>query len=342
MTPKELSSIVKRTAEGVGFDHCRICVPGPIGRGDYLRRWLAGGMAGSMDYLHRNVESRLDPRELLPDAKSAIVVALLYKQAATPNETRVGRGRVAMYAWGEDYHDVIRNRLRSLELQLTSQVRQEFRSRICVDTAPIIERELAAAAGIGWIGKNTMAIHPELGSYFFLGVMLTTLALAADDPIEDHCGTCTACLEACPTQAFHGPYQMDASRCISYLTIEHRGDISKPFQEMMGDWLFGCDVCQDVCPHNRKAPESREPRFSARLPAPQPALDEIIQWNPEEYREKLRNSAMKRAKLDMLQRNARIALANQERQKSNATSASLDGSRNPSYPKECDSRECTP
>ena len=220
------------------------------------------------------------------------------------------RGRIAMYAWGEDYHDVLRDKLREMEKKLRAQVIEPFECRICVDTAPIIERELAAAAGIGWIAKNTLVIDPELGSYFFLGVMLTTLDIVADKPMADHCGTCTACLEACPTQAFTAPYELNASRCISYLTIEHRGDISKPFQEMMGDWVFGCDVCQDVCPHNRKAPDTREPRFAARDPAPAPPLQELLAWNENEYREKLRGSAMSRAKLDMLQRNARIARAN--------------------------------
>ncbi len=332
MTPTDLNACVKAAAAEVGFERCGVAKAAAIGRGDYVRWWLDQGMAGSMEYLHRHLEKRLDPRELLPGAKSAIVVALVYKQPANQSRDREGavsdpqtaspltkggprgvrepRGRVAMYAWGEDYHDVLRDKLREMEKRMRAQVSEPFECRICVDTAPIIERELAAAAGIGWIAKNTLVIDPELGSYFFLGVMLTTLDIVADKPMADHCGTCTACLEACPTQAFTAPYELNASRCISYLTIEHRGDISKPFQEMMGDWVFGCDVCQDVCPHNRKAPDTREPRFAARDPAPAPPLQELLAWNENEYREKLRGSAMSRAKLDMLQRNARIARAN--------------------------------
>lgn len=318
MRPQELKSFIKTSAAQVGFDRCGIARTDPIGRADYLQWWVGKGMAGSMGYLHRNLDKRLDPAKLLPGAKSAIVVALNYKQQASPSRDREAavsmeksiepRGRIAMYAWGEDYHVVLRDKLRELETKLREEVSKPFDCRICVDTAPIIERELAAAAGVGWIGKNTMAIHPELGSYFFLGVILTTLDIAADAPLPDHCGTCTACLDACPTQTFFGPYQMDASRCISYLTIEHRGDISGLFQEMMGDWIFGCDVCQDVCPHNRKAPDTREPRFATRDPAPTLSLQDLLTWNDSHYREKTRDSAISRAKLEMLKRNARIVL----------------------------------
>ncbi len=310
VTPTDLNAFVKATAVEVGFERCGVARAEAIGRGDYVRWWLSQGMAGSMEYLHRHMDKRLDPRELLPGAMSAIVVALVYKQPAPPPPDSDPRGRVAMYAWGEDYHEVLRDKLRAMEQKLRDRASEPFECRICVDTAPIIERELAAAAGVGWIAKNTLVIDPDLGSYFFLGVILTTLDIAPDQPIADHCGTCTACLEACPTRAFISPYQMDASRCISYLTIEHRGEISKPFQEMMGDWVFGCDVCQDVCPHNRKARDTREPRFAVRDPAPAPQLQQLLAWSESEYREKLRNSAMNRAKFDMLKRNARIALAN--------------------------------
>ncbi len=322
MSPTEINARIKAIAAGAGFERCGIARADAIGRGDYVRWWLGQSMAGSMEYLHRHLEKRLDPRELMPGAKSAIVVALVYKQsspnhglAAQPPPLPRGdtggsepRGRIAMYAWGEDYHNVLRDNLRAMENKLRTEINEPFQCRICVDTAPIIEREIAAAAGIGWIAKNTVVIDPELGSYFFLGVMLTTLDIAPDAPIADHCGTCTACLDACPTQAFMAPYQMDASRCISYLTIEHRGDISRPFQEMMGDWIFGCDVCQDVCPHNRRAPDTHEPRFALRNPAPAPPLKELLAWGEAEYRENIRDSAISRARLDMLKRNAIIAL----------------------------------
>jgi epoxyqueuosine reductase len=306
------SRIIKDLAESLGFDRCGIARAEPIGRGDFLRVWLASGQAGSMEYLHRHFTQRVDPREWLEGGKSVVVVALLYHQplplpSCNDNATH---GRVAMYAWGDDYHEVMRAKLLTMVERMRGQIAEPFETRVCVDTAPVLERELAAAAGIGWIGKNTLVLDSKLGSYFFLGAIATTLDLAADQPVPDRCGTCTACLEACPTKAFAAPYQMNASRCISYLTIEHRGDISEPFQRMMGDWLFGCDVCQEVCPFNHRAPTTREPRFTVRTPGPAPVLDEVLHWSRDDYRTQLRGSAMNRATLPMLQRNARIAKQN--------------------------------
>ncbi len=311
MNHDEMRNLIIGLASSMGFDRCGIARVEPIGRGDYLLRWLRDGRAGSMDYLHRNIGPRLNPVEILPGAKCAIVVALSYNQPAPhwrSNDQTFGR--VARYAWGDDYHNVLRERLRNLRDRMCTALDMTFETRICVDTVPIIERELAAAAGIGWIGKNTMVLSGELGSYVFLGVMLTTLDIALDAPTADHCGSCTACLEACPTQAFPAPYQMDASRCISYLTIEHRGDISKPFQEMMGDWIFGCDVCQEVCPFNYKATEKTEPSFLPRQSLSLPVLDELAAWSDQQYRTALRDSAMRRATPHMLRRNALIALKN--------------------------------
>ncbi len=308
----ELSQYVKELAAGIGFDRCGIARAEPIGRAAYLRAWLQSGRAGSMEYLHHYFTKRLDPRTLLDGAKSVIVVALLYRQdrPARSKHDHQQRGKVAMYAWGNDYHGVIKGKLRTMVDRMRTQLTEPFEAKICVDTVPLLERELAAAAGIGWIGKNTMVLDRELGSYFFLGGIVTTLELKADEPLQDRCGTCTACLDACPTNAFPVPYEMDASRCISYLTIEHRGDISKAFQGMMGDWLFGCDVCQQVCPYNRDAPVTAEPAFAARPPGAEPSLPEILDWSADDYRRELRGSAIKRATLEMLQRNARIALDN--------------------------------
>jgi epoxyqueuosine reductase len=177
----------------------------------------------------------------------------------------------------------------------------------------LLERELAAAAGIGWIGKNTMVLHQEMGSYFFLGEIVTTLDLACDSPVPDRCGSCTRCLDACPTNALREPYRMDASLCISYLTIEHRAEIPATLAPAVGDWVYGCDVCQEVCPYNRDAPVATEPAFAVRPPGPFPILAELLRWSDDDYRRTLRNSAMKRAKLAMLRRNARIALDNVSR-----------------------------
>jgi len=300
----------------MGFERCGIAPARPIERIADVRRWLDRGRAGSMDYMHRYVEQRTDPTALLPGARSVFVVALVYHH---PVSSEMGgsendqdsdgdaTGRVAMYAWGRDYHKIVKKKLFQVVDRLRQAVDEPFESKVCVDTAPIIEREFAAAAGVGWIGKNTLVMDAALGSYFFLGVVVTTLDLEPDEPQTDHCGTCTACLDACPTTAFPAAYEMDASRCISYLTIEHRGDIDISLQEKMDDWVFGCDVCQEVCPHNRRAPRTTEPAFAVREPGSRLALADLISWTEGDYRKRLQGSAMKRATLPMLQRNARIA-----------------------------------
>jgi epoxyqueuosine reductase len=307
----ERTSLVKSVAMCLGFDRVGIARAAPIRRWSSVRDWLDRGFAGSMAYLHRNVHTRRDPAQMLEDAKSIIVVALnYYQRPAPPPSDAVPRGRIARYAWGRDYHDVVRGKLRQLVNELRRELREPFDSRICVDTAPIVEREIAAAAGIGWVGKNTLVLHQDLGSYFFLGEVITTLELVCDQPTADHCGSCTRCLDACPTHAFPQPHVMDASRCISYLTIEHRGEIPSEMHASVGNWIYGCDVCQEVCPFNRRPPQTTETAFSAREPAPSVPLHEIERWTAEDYTKALAGSAMKRANLEMLKRNAAIALAN--------------------------------
>jgi epoxyqueuosine reductase len=314
MTPARKSLCVKRLAGELGFDRTGIAPAAPVGRSEYYRRWLSEGRAGSMSYLHRYAEQRTDPRVLLSGARSVIVVASNYHQTAPPRpKDGRPRGRVARYAWGHDYHRVVKKKLFALTDRLRQTLDEPFDAKVCVDTAPLLEREFAAAAGIGWIGKNTMVLHPELGSYFFLGEIVTTLELACDAPIPDHCGSCTRCLDACPTHALHEPYQMDASLCVSYLTIEHRDEIPATLSPAVGDWVYGCDICQEVCPYNRDAPATKEPDFAVRLPGPYPILADLLHWSDDDYRQALRNSAMKRAKLPMLRRNARIALDNVSR-----------------------------
>ncbi|MFQ5414314.1 MAG: tRNA epoxyqueuosine(34) reductase QueG [Phycisphaerae bacterium] len=312
MDARQLNRYVKRLAADAGFQRCGCTAAGPVARGAYLRAWLDAGRAGSMAYLHRNFAERTDPSRLLDGARSVVVVALVYHQRAPapPADDAAPRGRVAMYAWGDDYHRVMKDKLFAVADRMRDELEEPFAARVCVDTAPLLERELAAAAGIGWIGKNTMLLDADLGSYCFLGVIVTTLDIEPDEPVPDHCGTCTRCLTACPTDAFPAPYEMDASRCISYLTIEHRGTPPAEFHGAMGDWIFGCDVCQAVCPYNRDAPTTREPSFSIRPPGPSPALDDVLGWSVDDYRMILRRSAIKRAKLDMLQRNAAIAKRN--------------------------------
>ncbi len=198
---------------------------------------------------------------------------------------------------------------------LADWVHEQFpgvKTRYGVDTAPILERELAARAGIGWVGKHTLVINPQLGSWIFLGEVLTDLDLAADEPLHDHCGSCTRCIDACPTGAITAPYQLDALRCISYLTIEHRQPIEAEFHKPIGDWLYGCDVCQDVCPWNRKAPTTLDPRFQPRFASATLDADELSNWTARDYQQRLRGSAMKRVKLPVLKRNAQIVRENRQ------------------------------
>ncbi|HVP11955.1 MAG TPA: tRNA epoxyqueuosine(34) reductase QueG [Phycisphaerae bacterium] len=311
MTAVERSNLVKAAARRLGLDRCGIAPAGPIEHADFLGRWLATGYAGAMEYLHRHQASRIDVRAWLPWAKSVIVAAMNYNQPSLAGLTEDGRrGRVAMYAWGEDYHVVVREKLEALMGELRGLLGEPFEARVCVDTSAIIERELAAAAGIGWIGKNTLVLHQALGSFFFLGEIITDLELAPDRPEPDHCGSCTRCLEACPTAAFPEPHVMDARRCISYLTIEHRGEIEPELAAKMDDWVFGCDVCQAVCPYNRRAPETTEARFRGRLDAASPLLEDITSWDEAAYREHVRGKATARAKGEMWKRNAEIAKRN--------------------------------
>jgi len=314
MSPADKSKLVKSIATASGFDAVGVTRPLQSRRAQYYRQWLKDGHAGSMKYLHENADLRENPVGLLPAAKSVVCVALNYKRRddSTLGDLAGPSGRVAQYARGLDYHRIMRGMLDDVLSRFRATVSEPFEARICVDTAPVLERDLAAAAGLGWIGKNTMVLDPQWGSYFFLGALVTTLDIEPDEPVADHCGTCTACLDACPTRAFPAPYEMDASRCISYLTIEHRGDIPETLQPLMGDWVFGCDICQEVCPYNRHPPATREPRFAVRPsgPRPRPDVNEILTWSIDDYRRTVRGSAAKRAKLDMWRRNAAIAKAN--------------------------------
>ncbi|MCP4251111.1 MAG: tRNA epoxyqueuosine(34) reductase QueG [bacterium] len=308
MSPADKRAVIGQIAAEVGFDRLGVARAGTVPRADYLRDWVAHGRGGRMDYLARNLDVRTDPRRLLDDARSVIVVALNYEQPTPSRPDDQPRGQVAKYAWGDDYHQVVRDRLRLMIARMRSRLDEPFATRACVDTAPILEREWAAAAGLGWIGKNTMVLNDRIGSYFFLAEIVTTLDLEPDDPLPDHCGSCTRCLEACPTDALTGPYEMDARRCISYLTIELRDEIPPEYHRDMGEWIFGCDICQQVCPFNRDAPATGA--FAIHAPTPFPSLADILAWDEADYARHLRGSALKRARLTMLKRNATVALAN--------------------------------
>ena len=295
-----------------------LCAPGPIRRATYFENWLADGHAGSMTYLHNHRASRRDPTSWLPWARTALVVGLNYFQhppenalsmtnGATAIPGSAQRGKVALYAWGEDYHRVLREKLQQVVERFEVLVDRDIQHRICVDTAAVIERELAAEAGIGWIGKNTMLLNPHWGSFFFLGVVFFDIELPPDSPMIDHCGTCTRCLDACPTDAFPAAYEMDASRCISYLTIEHRGAMDDKLANGLNGWVYGCDDCQTVCPYNHWQRETEESRFApANGESVAPALDQLLDMTDAEIRRMNKGRATSRAKPEMWRRNARL------------------------------------
>lgn len=316
MSPVERAHIVKTLGYELGFDRVGITSTDPVAEADYYRNWLALGYAGTMTYLHQRTELRTDPSTLIPGARSIICVALSYHREdplPAPNQLR---GRVARYARGKNYHVVLVNKLREFIENLRERLPETFDARAFVDTGPLLERQLAARAGIGWVGKNTLVMHEKLGSYLFLGEVVTTLELAADPPATDHCGSCTRCIDACPTRAFPNPYQMDASRCISYLTIEHRGEIPAELKSAVGGWVYGCDICQEVCPHNRKAPLSTTPEFLETTTPPYPDLLELLEIKAGAYRRLVRDSAAERAGQQMWRRNAKVAYENELRRQS--------------------------
>ena len=317
-----LSEAVKARALALGFDRIAIGPAEPPEHGAALEAWLDAGYAGTMSYLERGRSDRLDPARLLPGCRSVVAVALSYNPASASGQDDDWRG-VSRYARGRDYHDVIRPRLVELGEFIRAAAGASVTSRAAVDSSAVLERDLAARAGLGWIGKNTNLLTPSLGSYFFIGILLTTAELDFDQRQTDHCGTCTACLDACPTDAFVGPYVLDARRCISYLTIEHRGDIPGDLAERLGGWLFGCDVCQEVCPWNRKAEPAREPALepSGSLGS----LETLLALDRDAFRTRFRGTALWRTKRAGLLRNAAIVLANRgEHAAAGALSRALD------------------
>jgi len=304
LTTLTLTAAVRDRARDLGFDRVAVGRAAPAAHGAAFERWLDAGYAGEMAYMNRTRHQRLDPARLLAGVRSVVAVAVLY---APPERSESTLGKIARYAGGRDYHDVMRPRLNTLARFIDDTAGGGTQSRAAIDTSAVLERDLAATAGLGWIGKNTNLIDPDLGSYFFIGVVLTTAELESDVAQPDRCGTCRACLDACPTQAFVAPYTLDARRCISYLTIEHRGSIPGALRPGIGDWLFGCDVCQEVCPWNRKAPPTRD---SALLPEEAPSPVMLLGLDESEFQARFRRSALSRAKRSGLRRNAAIVLGN--------------------------------
>lgn len=300
---------VKQLAEDVGFELAGIAAAAPQQDAGRFLNWVAAGMAAGMEYLtDRRAELRRDARNLLPSAKTVICVAKLYSRPEPPVRAP-DRGWISRYAWGEDYHDIVRRDLTRLVERMQDEAGQ-FEYKVCVDTAPLLERSYARDAGLGWLGKNTCLINQRIGSWIFLGEVLTSLELDADAAAPDRCGTCRRCIDACPTDAFvpdgRGRFHLDARRCISYWTIEHRGDIPEEFHDLMGNHVFGCDICQDVCPWNSRPPYAAEAAFAPRHYAP--ALEELASLTEQEFRSAFRRSPVWRTKYAGFMRNVRIAL----------------------------------
>ena len=277
-----------------------------------LKEWLARGYHGEMSWMARDVEKRLNPLELFPQARSIVVVALNYYTPDQHQENPTS-GKVSRYAWGDDYHDVLKTKLDSLLAWIREQEPQAA-GKICVDIQPTMDKAWAVRAGLGWLGKHTNVITPEYGSWIFIGELLLNLDLEYDaDRFAGHCGACTLCLEACPTQAITEPYVVDSNKCISYATIELRApELPAAIQAGLSGWLYGCDVCQDVCPWNHFEEITTESRFAPRQGNVNVELDDILELTPETYAERFRASAMKRAKLAGLQRNARAIQCNHQ------------------------------
>jgi epoxyqueuosine reductase len=302
----DITSRLKAEAIRLGFDFVGVApAVAPPGHPRYLD-WLAAGSEAGMGYMRTQAEARGHPEHVMPGVRSVVVAGCVYGQASPePTETQ---GKVARYAQGGDYHDLLWRRLETL-LEWLKAEKPEAKGRAVTDSAPLMERDFARLAGLGWIGKNTMLIQPKLGSFTVLGALLMDVELTPDPPFTaDRCGTCTRCLDACPTQAFDGPYRLDAGRCISYWTIEHRGVMPDVAAASLDGWTFGCDVCQDVCPWNRKAPAGREPALAPRDDLVNPDLVAWLERDDSDWKARLKGTALKRAKRAGLVRNACLVL----------------------------------
>ena len=303
---------IKAQARTVGFDLCGVSRAVRHPRMARLATWIAEGKSGEMRYLAESLDERLDPTVFLPTARSVISLAVVYNSAhpySTESASEPGRAAIARYAWGDDYHDVLRRRLRALVEWMVACVGSGLEALTCVDDGPVQERVLAEQAGIGWIGKNTCVINPALGSWLFLAEIVTNLDLDPDEPAVDQCGTCTRCLEACPTGAIVEPYTVDASRCLSYLTIELRGQVPEVMRPAIRQQIYGCDICQDVCPWNRRAATSDAAEWQPRTGTVHAQLIDLCALSDEAWRPLLKGSAMRRAGLRRIRRSRAYATA---------------------------------
>ena len=310
------SADIKVKARELGFDLCGIAPACELPELAGLRAWLDQGYAGTMTYLHRSAERRADVRRVLPSAKTVVMTAVNYNtdRPLSLGCREPGRALVARYAWGDDYHTVLGARLDALLAWMREVASGPFEAKAYVDTGPVQERVYAQHAGLGWIGKNTCVINPALGSWLLLGEIICSLALDVDAPALDQCGTCSLCLDACPTSAFVGPGVLDATRCVSYLTIEYRGDIPTEYREAVGTHVYGCDVCQEVCPWNAMAKISSDPVWQPRPVWDGADVSTLAAMSDEALGEAIEGSAMRRAGVSGLRRNITLAVENGSRE----------------------------
>ena len=301
MVPVDAAKILREAATRLGFDAFGVAPAQAPAHARDLHEWLARSFQGEMTWMNRDPGTRADPQKYDPAAHTILVAGVSSRQTSPP----LGRGRIAAYAQGSDYHDFIREKLETLARETVATWGGTY--RVCVDTSPILEKPLAALAGIGWQGKNTLLIHREHGPWLLLGCLLTDLEIPAAAPDADHCGTCTRCLDACPTRAFPRPYVLDARRCLAYLTIEHPGSIPEEFRPLVGDRLFGCDECLEVCPWNRHAQNARELSLT---PRPRPDLRDMLAWDDARFRLEFRGTPVFRLKRNRWLRNISIVLGN--------------------------------
>ncbi len=298
-----LTEQIKAKALELGFDAVGVARADALGEeSDRLKEWLRRGYHASMQWMETNTEKRTDPRVIVPGAASVICVALNY-YGSTPHRPNQHQGKISRYAWGDDYHIHVTKRIQTL-FECIKQLAPESDGRYYVDTGPLMEKVWAAKAGLGWQGKHTNLITKELGSWVFLGEIITTLKLDPDQPMEDFCGSCTACIDACPTGAINEPYVVDSNKCISYLTIEHRGEIPETLGKQFDQWVYGCDICQDVCPWNRFQQESNRTEYAPREWNIDPDLDSLINISGEEFARRFKHSPVKRTKKEGIIRNA--------------------------------------
>jgi epoxyqueuosine reductase len=321
--PEISNSRIKEAALSLGFDLCGVSPAIRHPRLSRLAEWIDNGYAGEMQYLARSLDERLDPSQVLPTARSVVSVACIYNTTA-PGVDPPAAPPIAKYARGDDYHDVFRERLLKLLRWMAEEAGPGLEAFSCVDNGPMQERVFAEQAGLGWIGKNTCVINPRLGSWMVLGEIITNAAIETDTPGVDQCGTCTRCLDACPTGAFPAPYVLDATRCLSYLTIELRGIMPPDVRPAIRDQVFGCDVCQDVCPWNRRAVVSDDPAWAIRPALNGAGVAELCALPDEEWRKLLRGSALRRAGLSRLRRSLAYAAAQLSRDQAVAALDALD------------------